>query len=312
VEAAPIQNGANRPADRRRHALVPALLRVIVIAGFAVAGWIALAALNQSASADEPAARPDDIVQKHGIVQKSAFAFHGLASGGAREDGASEKTGASDKTGGPLRSGAALEPRVSLVPDRLRELGDDPVGYLQTQSHEVLDRKERAVRQMGELADAAGVPSVRITGVRPDIPIAGGLVHDIVNDQPVLSSQEPQVQADERPAADETDRSDEAAGEIAGPAGADRSFAAQAASGGDAASYGCADCRVDLDAPGSVPPSGQDNPRGASSGGHLFAPVADLQSTRYPAAPTAVETGTFHRTALTDVSAPGGPSVVPD
>ena len=59
-------------------------------------------------------------------------------------------------------------------------------------------------------------------------------------------------------------------------------------------------------------PSGQDNPRGASSGGHTFAPVADLQSRRYPAAPTAVETGTFHRTALADVAAPGGPSVVPD
>lgn len=306
MEAAPIQNGANRPADRRRHTLVPALLRVIVIAGFAVAGWIALAAFNQSASADERPARPDDVVQGRGIAQNPAFAFHGLASGGAREGGAGANAGV------PPRSGAAWASRVAQVPDRLRELGHDPVGYLRTQGDEVLDRKDRAVRQMGELADAAGVPRVQITGVPSDTPITGGYVHDPVHEQPVPPAEEPRVRADERPAADETDRADEASGETEFTAVRDTlPRSAPAAPADEAASSPCADCQGDVHAPGPMLSSGQDNPRGGS-GGHTFTPVADLQTVGSPAAPTAVETGTFHRTALADVAAPGGPSVVPD
>ncbi|WP_255277627.1 hypothetical protein [Actinomadura madurae] len=41
-------------------------------------------------------------------------------------------------------------------------------------------------------------------------------------------------------------------------------------------------------------------------------PFADLLTRQYPAAPSAADAGTFHRTALSDVAAPGGPSVVPD
>src|SRR5690606_22353974 len=129
------------------------------------------------------------------------------------------------------------------------ELGHDPVGYLQARGNEVLDSQDRAVRQVGELADAAGVPRVQIAGVRPDISIADGLVLGTMNEQPFLPAEKPRVQADERPAAGETGRSDEAAGEIAAATGGARPFAAQAASGEDAASYRCADCRGDLDAP---------------------------------------------------------------
>ncbi|MEV4008798.1 hypothetical protein, partial [Actinomadura sp. NPDC049753] len=59
--------------------------------------------------------------------------------------------------------------------------------------------------------------------------------------------------------------------------------------------------------------SGQDAPRGGgSAGGHPFAPFADLLDRQYPAAPSGADPGTIRRTALRDVAAPGGPSVVPD
>ncbi len=74
------------------------------------------------------------------------------------------------------------------------------------------------------------------------------------------------------------------------------------------------DCSGCHRAPGHSPvlPPVQDGPQGGSTGGHLFPPVADLASRRSPAAPAVVDAGTFRRTALTDVAAPGGPSVVPD
>ncbi|WP_207943559.1 hypothetical protein, partial [Actinomadura sp. KC345] len=51
MEPAPIRSGAIRPRGRKRHAVH--LVRLVAIAGFALAGWIALAALTDSASASE-------------------------------------------------------------------------------------------------------------------------------------------------------------------------------------------------------------------------------------------------------------------
>jgi hypothetical protein len=94
-------------------------------------------------------------------------------------------------------------------------------------------------------------------------------------------------------------------------AGVAATTATTAAAPGDG---GCSRCHGDHRAPAHAPAQpGQDAPQGGgSAGGHPLTPVADLPDRRYPAAPAAADAGTFRRTALTDVAAPGGPSVVPD
>lgn len=273
MEPAPI--GANRPYGRPRHALTPVLLRLLAVTAFAFAGWIVLSALNDAAFA----AQPDE-----------------------------------------PRQNASTAPRQSTLDlDRpAKAIEDHPVRYLQSRRHDVFDGKDRAVRYVRKLADAAGVPHVRIPDVRPDAPIVGRLVHQVADARPVLDGGL-LPEAQERPAV--ADDGTQAHHQVA-PDGTTAASAGQRSAGpgtfaDDAEAQDPGHCpRCGSDPRGPVPgpalPSGQDNPRGGGSGGHPFAPVADLRSNRYPVAPPAVDARAIHRTALTDVSALGGPSVVPD
>lgn len=313
MQSAPIQQGARRPGDRPRHALVLVLARVIAVAGFAVAGWVALAALTGSASADEPPARVDGAASLPTAVPASGGlpVDAGLSGAVTAVPDGLRDAGSGVGDAGALRPAAGWRPDVAALTNPVREVGHDPVRYLQTRGQDLVDRKDLAVRHVRGLADAAGVPNPRIADVPEDAPLVQGLVPDAPETQPVLADAQPPAEAAEPQDADaETDRGARASGDAAAPA---HQCAPHGCTAAHTPHKHCADCFDDPADPAPALPSGQDNPRsGGSGGGHTFTPVADLQSARYPAAPLAAGHGTFHRTALTDVSAPGGPAVVPD
>ncbi|MEU5994887.1 hypothetical protein ABZ806_38420 [Spirillospora sp. NPDC047418] len=255
---------------------MPVLLRLAAIAGFAFAGWIALSALHDPANAaDRPpqaphAAQADD--------EGSATLRHFTSRPGRR-----------------------------MVTEDMRDMGSDPVGYVRSRQRDLFEDKDRAVRQVREAADAAGVPRVRLPDVRPERPVLGGLVEKVTGtrpDQRPAAGEQPKRQ-DAGGASHEASKAPVSAAPHAGPA----AKTAMAPKAGD-----CSRCHGDRRAPAHAPaqPS-QDAPQGGgSTGGHPLTPVADLPNRRHPAAPAAVDAGTFRRTALTDMAAPGSPSVVPD
>ncbi|URN07777.1 hypothetical protein LUW74_33380 [Actinomadura madurae] len=299
MRSLPIQRGAIRPQDRRRYAIVPVLARVAAVAGFAFAGWIALSALTETAFAAEPAPRPQqavhDAVFGEGAMEPDDLStFRHLSPGHGRD---------------------AADPAESLSGD-LREAGDEPVEYLGSRKRDVLDDKDRAVQRIEELTAAAGVPRLPAPEVRPDRPVIGGLVQQVTGPEHAAPEHAAPADAGARPGedADAGHASDKGgpATARAGHTSAPETFAG-AAPDGDGGR--CAACRGGDRAPVRDPalPSGQDGPRSTGSGGgHPFVPFADLLTRQYPAAPSAADAGTFHRTALSDVAAPGGPSVVPD
>ena len=330
MEPAPIRSRAIRPRDRKRHALH--LVRLIAIAGFALAGWIALAALTDSAFAsDIPDAsqktashtdrRPDTAPAQPrpaGIAparpRPAAPAVPTWTAEIGSADGPSVFDGAPRGIGDrPIRDAGAWGRELpERVHERVQEVRDRPVKFLQARRHKVFDRKDRVVGHVRGLADAAGIPRVRVGDLRSETPLVGGLVREIAGTQPVPGEDSPaedsQHQQQSPADADDDGRAGGEAADGASPAPGPQASSASDAQ--DEASGHCAGCQGDQRAPGPVAPSGQDSPRG--SGGHLFAPIADLRYGLSTAAPAAVEVNTFHRTALTDVSAPGGPSVVPD
>ncbi|TDC59596.1 hypothetical protein E1200_31840 [Actinomadura sp. GC306] len=294
MEPAAIHRGAkHRPQGRPRHAVVLVLVRVIAVAGFAVAGWLAMAALTDVASAAQSGPRGDV-----GRVQQEAAPV---------EAGVRPVLGAVRAEGDRrLRSLGAERQDVSRVPDRVRDFGDDPVRFLQERRHEVLDGKDRAVRQVRELADAVGVPRVELTRtgvapVRPGVLLAPEAGHGDAGVRPELPDGEPQA---------ERVSVAEAGGEE--PSGGIARSVPRVAPTAYEAPDDCAGCLGDRQPADPALPSGQENPPGAGSGGPTYTPVAALLRVRHPAVPPAGTPDTFHRTALTDVSAPGGPSVVPD
>jgi hypothetical protein len=187
----------------------------------------------------------------------------------------------------------------------------------------VLDGKERAVRHVMSVADEAGVPHVRISDLLQGRPVLPGIVRPVTGRQPLLHGgvgsdvqQAPETQqgAEGRPdthqARDKAARAAKAHARYA-PVPLPATAGVPAHERADL----CPGCRGDRRTPSPDPalPYGPDGPRGGgSAGGHPFAPVADLLNDQYPAAPSAADTGTFRRTALSDVAAPGGPSIVPD
>ncbi|QKW33241.1 hypothetical protein HUT06_03665 [Actinomadura sp. NAK00032] len=275
----PIRRGAIRPQDRPRHALVPALLRLAAIAGLAIAGWIVLSALYGSADAAErPARQAPAQAGDPGYATVRHF---------------------------------TSRPGWDAMAEDAREVGDHPMRYVQSRRHDLFDDKDRAVRQVRRLADDAGVPRVRIPDVRPKRPVVKGLVHRVTDPRP---APRPAADAPPRPA----ERPD---GHAASPHAAARK--APSAAGHTAAASGapahrvtddCMGCLGDQESPAHAPvtPAPDAPSGGGSTSGHPLVPVADLPHRRGPAAPPAVDASTFHRTALTDVAAPGGPSVVPD
>ncbi|TDD68395.1 hypothetical protein E1293_37020 [Actinomadura darangshiensis] len=295
MEPEPIQREANRPQGRQRHALVPVLVRFLAVAGFAIAGWIALSALSESAYAAEQAPWPaprQDVQHQDEPGLRGPAALRHLSFDHAWQ------------TGDP----------ADALSRGTRELGDHPVHYLRSRQQDVLDGKDQAVRHVRKLADDAGVPHVRLADVRPNRPLIGGLVHRVTDSHSVLLPD-----AHERPQAQDeagTGHARQKAASAAAP-GHRTAGAPATAAHGTAGKHAdaCPGCHGDrrAPAPGPVLPSGQDGPRTSGSGsGHPFTAAADLLSGRYPAAPPAVDRRTILRTALTDVAAPVGPSVVPD
>jgi hypothetical protein len=241
------------------------LLRLAAIAGFAFAGWIALSALNDSAFAAE---RPPQ---------------HAAQAG--------------DQGSATLRHFTGWR----TMTDDVREIGDHPMRYVRSRQRDLFDDKDRALRQVRGVADAAGLPRVRVPDVRSERPVLDGRVHRVTD-----------ARSFHRPAAVERPekRDDQARQQVAeDPVSAVPHVASTVV--GDQPAGDCSDChRAPAHAP--VLPPVQDGPQGGSAGGPLFPPVADLSGRRSPAAPAVVDAGGFGRTALTDVAAPGGPSVVPD
>jgi hypothetical protein len=306
VEPVPVQRGAISPQDRRRHALVPVLVRLLAVAGFAFAGWFALSALTESAFAAE---RPQPAVRLDGsALVGSALSDH-AASESARNGSA---LGGSSTLGhfAPGRDSRSGGPAGQVSRD-LSEIGDRPIGYLESRRQDVFADKDRAVRDVRDLAGAAGVPQVGLPDVRADRPVIRVLVRPVTDPGHGLlpgAHEKQDARAGAAHAAPEATSAAHSRHATVAP----RTFAATTA---EHHAGHCPGCRGDgrAPAPGPALPSGQDGPgTGGSGGGHPFAPVADLASGRYPAAPPAVTTGTFRRTALTDLAAPGGPSVVPD
>lgn len=223
MESAPIHRGANSPQGRPRHAVVLVLVRVIAITGFAVAGWLAMAALTDSASAAQPG--PRVAVPGDGTVREAAPALQGLApaQAGVRPVLGAVPARVRENGDRRLRALGAWQREISGVPDRLRDIEHDPVRFLQERRHEVFDGKDQAVQQVRGLADAAGVPRVEIAGVRPTAPLGGELVQGITDVRPGLPDDEPQTgETPETPADDEARASGEeppAGAEAAPPPG---------------------------------------------------------------------------------------------
>ncbi|CND63338.1 Uncharacterised protein [Mycobacterium tuberculosis] len=274
MESVSIQCGANRPQGRRRHVLVPVLLRLAAIAGFAFAGWFALSALHHAAYAAD---RPQYAAQADG--EGSATLRH-----------------------------LTSRPAWQLMAGDVRDLSGDPVRYVRSRQRDLFDDKDRAVHRVRTAADAAGVPQVRLPDVRPERPVLGALVAKAAGTRPgqrPAAGEAPEQRADATGASHRASKDAVSAAPHAGIA------ATTAAAPGDG---DCSRCHGDHRAPAHAPAQpGQDAPQGGgSTGGHPLTPVADLPERRHPAAPAVADAGTFRRTALTDVAAPGGPSVVPD
>ncbi|TMR01747.1 hypothetical protein ETD83_14015 [Actinomadura soli] len=303
--------------------MIPLLVRLIAIAGFAIAGWMALSALGGPASAAQPSAPHENAASAPrgggGLIADRPGSWDDLSSR-VQEVGDHPLKGLGSQPGvlpdGSLESGdrpdrvlRTWRDDVAGLRGPVREIEDDPVRYLQKRRHALFDRKDRAVRQLRDLTDAAGVPRVRIPDVRR-APIVSDLAAGVAKSNPTLDGALRPPNA-ERPEHGRTKAaSDEVAAARPGGHGAATAPKASADEPGDRDAGHCAGCQGERRGP--LAPADQDEPWTGSSAGHQLAPVAELRSVRSPAIPPGVEPSTFHRTALTDVSAPGGPSVVPD
>ncbi|WP_339156287.1 hypothetical protein [Actinomadura luteofluorescens] len=233
--------------------------------------------------------------------------------GQVRQDGPGRRGGRLESSVGDALGAGAVPGAVSGV----REIGDQPVRYLRARQQDVLDGKDRAVRQVRDVADEAGVPGVGVPDLLQGRPVIGGLVHR-VTEQPSLLNDGATPGVPQGPTVRRgVDRVRDEAAPVARTRARSAALPFTAVAVGAPAHEnvtpcpGCGDDRAP--SPGPALPSGQDGPRGGgSAGGHPFAPIADLLNRQYPAAPSGADPGTFRRTALRDVAAPGGPSVVPD
>ncbi|MEU8340904.1 hypothetical protein AB0C74_04355 [Spirillospora sp. NPDC048832] len=306
MHSIPIRRGAIRPQDRSRHALLPALppallpalIRLAAIAGLALAGWIALSALHGGAEAAEgPAQRSTEPVQTEPV--QTVPVRHAAAPARADEPGYAT-----------IRHFTS-RPGWQAMTEDVRELGDHPMEYLRSRRQDLVDDKDKAVGHVRRLADEAGVPRLRVPDVRQARPDGEGLVPRLAGARPAAprpAASEPREQA-ERPDVHVPTR--HAAARKA-PAAIGHTAVPRASA--DRTAGDCMGCRGDHGDPAHAPvaPAPDAPSGGGSAGGHPLFPVADLPHRRGPAAPPAVDASTFHRTALTDVAAPGGPSVVPD
>ncbi|MEV3926830.1 hypothetical protein [Actinomadura coerulea] len=370
----PIHRGAECPQGRPPHAVPSLLVRLVAVAGFALAGWLTLSAMTHSAFAAERATRPAAAPDDHGLLDQtprvanldgtaairhlttapdhrphnghpgqgeqagqthhngghSGQAGHAGRGGQGRDGGlgghdrhagasAGGVSGALSEAVPGAGSGPGLGsgPLSGAVPGGVREIGEHPVTYLRARQQDVLDGKDLAVRQVRDVADEAGVPHVRLSDLLQTRPVIGGLVNRVTDQRPLLQDgAAPGAQPGPKAQRGvDQERVEAAPVAEAHARSADVPVAVSAGGPAHRSAEPCTGCRGDhrTPSPGPALPSGQDAPRGGgSAGGHPFAPVADLLNRQYPAAPSAADPGTFRRTALRDLAAPGGPSVVPD
>ncbi|GGV17601.1 hypothetical protein GCM10010182_43580 [Actinomadura cremea] len=327
MDAASIQCEAHSLRGRHAH-VARSVARLLAVAGFALAGWIALAALNDAAMADDGTSRsgaPRDLAGTPRDVVGRPFAPSGpSAPAGRSESGPAVRNEPGLATLRHFGLQRDWSPRATaeVVTGDVRDVRERPVDYLRERGRDVASDKDAAVSAVRGLGDAAGVPHMRVRDTDPDRPILGTLVGKVSDTAPLPLPQP----AGDAPAAQQ----DGAASGETGPSekpthtekavfvGDGKAVPAQFAGAVDADDLpdpaGCATCRGGqgpLDAPPALP--GQDNPRnGSASGGHPFTHFADLATAVDPAALPGMDLRAFRRTSLTDIAAPGRPAVVPD
>jgi hypothetical protein len=282
-----------------------ALVRLLAVAAFAFAGWIALSALSGAAHADAPrlsAAAPSRPAEPGGHAGHADPA-KGRPTGDLVARPLDMRHPLSDS--GTVRGvGSRVDGVTGAVSDP--EIGSRPLHYLREQRQDVFDRKDRVIHRLQELGDAAGLPRVRVTTDVEPAPVVGGVAQGIVDAEPADGADQSEPVTDEpakAAAADLPGGARAVHGAVTVPMFADHADAPDTG--------GCAGCRGDHREP--MLPAGQDGPWNGNGGGHQLSPIADLmRGGRYPAIPAAVNPSMIDRTALADVFAPGGPSVVPD
>ncbi|MEV5826015.1 hypothetical protein AB0L25_10600 [Spirillospora sp. NPDC052242] len=341
MDAAPIRREADGLRGRHAH-VVRSVARLVAVAGFALAGWIVLAALNDAAMADDgtprsaaphdlagPLAGPAGPAVQDGPARPSrpingphAGPADGPASGPAAGPAARYEPGLATLRHFKLQRDWSPRETAEVVADDVDEVRERPVGYLAERGRDIVRDKNAAVRAVRELGDAAGVPQVRVRdGGETGRPTLTEIVRGVTD--PAA----PPRPAGDAPAAAQDGAEHDEQGEPEKPAytgkavhvGDGKAVPAQFAGAVDADDLpepgGCAGCRGGH-GPADTPPvlPGQDgNPRGGSApGGHPFAPFADLATAVDPAAPLGMDLRAFRRTSLTDIAAPGRPAVVPD
>lgn len=330
MDAAPIR----READglRGRHAPVArSVARLLAVAGFALAGWIVLAALNDAAMADDGGPRSGAPRDLAGPLSGPAVAdgsgrvaetVSGPAAGSAAGPVAGGESGLATLRHFKVQRDWSPRETVHVVADDVDEVRTRPVGYLRDRGRDLARDKDTAVRAVHDLGTAAGVPDVRLRdGTETGRPILTGIVRGVADAVPA-----PAGTASPAGSADAPDGAEQGAAEEqpftgkAVPVGDGKVVPAPFAGAVKADDLpepgGCAACRGGH-APADTPPvlPGQDgNQRGggSASGGQPLAPFADLTTAVDPAAPLGMDLRAFRRTSLTDIAAPGRPAVVPD
>ncbi|OLT26288.1 hypothetical protein BJF79_43725 [Actinomadura sp. CNU-125] len=327
MDATPIECEARGLRDRHVHVL-RSLARLLAVAGFALAGWIALASLNGAAMADDGTSRsgaPHDLVG-------SAAADRSRPSA---PSGPSTRNESSLATLRHLKVRWNWSPRetTEVVTGDVRDVRERPAGYLRERGRDIVRDGDTAVRALRELGDATGVQNVRERGDEPGRQFLGKLVGGVRDASPVPVKVPVPVRLPKGDAPDGTVQDGTASGSGSGGQGGSKTpqHAAKGVHVGDgkvvpaqfAGSVSpddlpdpdtCTTCRGGhdpLDTPPLLP--GQDSPRsGSSVGGHPFGPLTDLATAADPAAPLGMDLRAFRRTSLTDIAAPGRPAVVPD
>ncbi|MFD0905472.1 hypothetical protein [Actinomadura sediminis] len=316
MDAAPIRREADGLRGRHAH-VARSVARLLAVAGFALAGWIALAALNDTAMADDGTSRsgaPRDLTGP--AVQDGPGA--GFGSGPA----AHHEPGLATLRHFKLQRDWSPRETAEVVADDVDEVRERPVGYLRDRGRDVARDKDAAVRAVRQFGDAAGVPDVRVRdGGTTGGPSLTEIVRGVTDAAPLPrpAGHAPAAGAQDGAEHDEPGAPKKSAHTTkAVHVGDGKAVPAPFAGAVDADDLpehgGCGGCRGGH-APADTPvlPGQDGNQRsGSAQGGHPFAPFADLATAVDPAAPLGMDLRAFRRTSLTDIAAPGRPAVVPD
>ncbi|MEV4007672.1 hypothetical protein [Actinomadura sp. NPDC049753] len=125
-------------------------------------------------------------VRRGGLVRNGGQGRHDRHAGSS-VSGVSESLSETVSDSAPrVGPGPGLGPVSGAVPGGVREIREHPVRYLRARQQDVLDGKDRTVRQVRDVAEEAGVPRVRLSDLLQERPVIGGLVHRVTDQQPLL------------------------------------------------------------------------------------------------------------------------------